>query len=318
MPSQPTILTVTLNLALDITYHLDEVRQFGSNRVREVSAQAGGKGVNVARTLTALGYEAVVTGLAGGAAGQAVAADLARSGLHDQLGTIAGESRRTVAVVEQRGGDATSYLEPGPTVTPAEWQTFLNRYESLLATADAVVLSGSLPAGLPPDAYRVLGERARAQHVPVLLDAEGPALLHGLAAAPALVKPNQHELAAATGTDDPFEGAHRLRALGAGSVVASLGPDGLIAVTPEGSWRATPPERMPGNPTGAGDAAVAALAVGLVSSAAWPDRLRHAVALSAATVLAPQAGRFDAEAYGRLVGLVRVDRVRQARSAPSR
>ncbi|WP_457029107.1 1-phosphofructokinase family hexose kinase [Kitasatospora sp. P5_F3] len=309
MPSQ-TILTVTLNLALDVTYHLDEVRQFGSNRIREVSAQAGGKGVNVARTLAALGHDTLVTGLAGGATGQAVAAELAVAGLPARLFAVAGESRRTVAVVEQLAGDATSYLEPGPVVTPAEWQAFLTHYQSLLAGAGVVVLSGSLPAGLPPDAYRVLGELARARQIPVLLDAEGPALLHGLAAGPALVKPNQHELAAATGTADPFEGARRLRALGALAVAASLGPDGLIACTPDGSWRATPPDRVPGNPTGAGDAAVAALAVGLLHGTPWPDRLRQAVALSAATVLAPQAGRFDAEAYTRLPALVRISHLR--------
>ncbi|BFV58251.1 1-phosphofructokinase family hexose kinase [Kitasatospora sp. CMC57] len=308
MPSR-TILTVTLNLALDVTYHLEEMRRFGSNRVREVSAQAGGKGVNVARTLAALGHDTLVTGLVGGTTGQAVTAELATAGLPARLVTVTGETRRTVAVVEQRAGDATSYLEPGPTVTPTEWQAFLAHYRSLLRGTGVVVLSGSLPAGLPPDAYRTLGELARARQIPVLLDAEGPALLHGLAAGPALVKPNQHELAAATGTGDPLEGAHRLRTLGALAVAASLGPDGLISCTPEGTWHATPPDRVPGNPTGAGDAAVAALAVGLLHDTPWPDRLRQAVALSAATVLEPQAGRFDAEAYDRLADLVQISRL---------
>ncbi|GAA1141735.1 tagatose 6-phosphate kinase [Kitasatospora gansuensis] len=308
MPSQ-TILTVTLNLALDVTYHLDEVQRFGSNRVREVSAQAGGKGVNVSRTLAALGHDTLVTGLAGGPTGQAATAELTASGLTARLLGIAGESRRTVAVVEQRAGDATSYLEPGPTVTPAEWQSFLALYRSLLADTGVVVLSGSLPAGLPPDAYRTLGELARDRQIPVLLDAEGPALLHGLAAHPTLVKPNQHELAATTGTEDPHEGARRLRALGATSVAASLGPNGLIATTPTGTWHATPPTRVPGNPTGAGDAAVAALAIGLLHGTPWPDRLRQAVALSAATVLTPQAGHFDAETYARLPDLVEISQL---------
>ncbi|MFI5530639.1 1-phosphofructokinase family hexose kinase [Kitasatospora sp. NPDC051853] len=301
------ILTVTLNAALDVTYHLPRVARFGSNRVREVAEQAGGKGVNVARVLRALGAEVVATGLAGGAAGLAIRQELGRAGLPEEFTAVAGESRRTIAVVEQEDGDATVYLEPGPVVTEEEWLAFLERYARLLAGAGAVVLSGSLPRGLPADAYRTLVELAGERGVPAVLDADGAALAHGLAAGPALVKPNRKELAAAVGSDDPQAGAARLRAAGAGAVAASLGPDGLLAVTGHGSWLATPPEPVPGNPTGAGDAAVAALTLGLVRDEPWPDRLRRAVALSAATVLAPRAGEFDAAAYRRWLELVRVE-----------
>ncbi|GAA0688692.1 1-phosphofructokinase family hexose kinase [Kitasatospora atroaurantiaca] len=301
------IVTVTLNAAVDVTYRLDRLDRHGSNRVREVAQRAGGKGVNVSRVLGALGHETVVTGLAGGAAGQALRADLAAAGLREELVPVAGETRRTVAVVEEADGDTTILLEPGPAVSPAEWSAFLTRYERLLAGAAAVVLSGSLPVGLPPDAYGVLVGLARAQRVPAVLDADGEALRGGLPAGPALVKPNAAELAAVTGAADPRAGAGWLRAAGAGSVVASLGPDGLLACTPQGSWRARPPERVAGNPTGAGDAAVAALTVGLVAGTPWPDRLADAVALSAATVLAPLAGSYDADAYRSMRQRVRVE-----------
>ncbi|MFJ9774512.1 1-phosphofructokinase family hexose kinase [Kitasatospora sp. NPDC101157] len=300
------ILTVTPNPALDLTYRLAVVRPHAGNRVRNVRQQAGGKGVNVARVLTALGEAAVVTGLAGGPSGQALRADLAAAGLRDELVEVAGETRRTVAVADDQ--DTTVFLEPGPEVTTAEWRRFLVHYHRLLGGASAVVLSGSLPPGLPTDAYRTLIDLARSHGVPAVLDAEGQALLRALPARPAVVKPNAHELAAATGTEDPVRGVERLRAAGAAAVVASLGPDGLLAATPEGGWRARPPEPLPGNPTGAGDSAVAALALGLVRAAPWPERLRQAVALSAATVLAPQAGHYDADAYHRLLDLVLVER----------
>ncbi|WP_030241732.1 1-phosphofructokinase family hexose kinase [Streptomyces sp. NRRL S-350] len=299
------ILTVTLNTALDVTYRLPEARLHASNRVRAVTRQAGGKGVNVARVLAALGHEVVVAGLAGGPAGRAVRADLADCGLRDELVEVAGETRRTVAVVDDL--DTTMLLEPGPQIEPAEWQHFLTRYERLLHGASAVVLSGSVPPGLPAGAYRELVERAGARGVPAVLDADGPALLDALPARPAVVKPNAHELAGAAGTEDPVAGAELLRSAGARAVAASLGPDGLLAVTDRGRWRARPPGVLAGNPTGAGDSAVAALALGLAGGEAWPDRLRRAVALSAATVLAPQAGRFDSDAYHRLLDLVRIE-----------
>ncbi|WP_248843634.1 PfkB family carbohydrate kinase, partial [Streptomyces prasinus] len=91
------------------------------------------------------------------------------------------------------------------------------------------------------------------------------------------------------------------RRRGAGAVVTSLGPDGVLAVTSGGSWHATPPARLRGNPTGAGDSLVAGLLSGLVEHLPWPDRLARAVALSAATVLAPTAGEFDRAAYEELL-----------------
>ncbi|KJK58468.1 1-phosphofructokinase family hexose kinase [Saccharothrix sp. ST-888] len=303
------ILTVTLNTAVDVTYHLPTVRRNASNRVRDVAQRAGGKGVNVARVLAALGHEAVLTGLAGGANGQLLRADLATAGLNDQLVPIAGETRRTVALVEQDTDRTTMLLEPGPVVTAAEWSRFLARYEQLLTGSAAVVLSGSLPGGLPPDAYGVLIALATTHQVPAVLDTDGPALLAALPAGPALIKPNADELATATGSPDPSAGAEALRTAGAGAVVASLGPEGLIATTSQGSWRARPPRTVTGNPTGAGDAVVAALTIGLVAGAPWPDRLAQAVALSAATVLAPLAGSFDAGAYHRMLPLVEAERI---------
>ncbi|KAB1141251.1 1-phosphofructokinase family hexose kinase [Streptomyces luteolifulvus] len=303
------ILTVTLNAALDITYHLRRLRLLESNRVDAVAARAGGKGINVSRVLHALGHETVVTGLAGGPTGHVLRHELAAAGLRDELVTIEGETRRTVAVVDESRGDTTIFLERGPVVTAAAWAQFLHRYERLLPRAAAVVLAGSLPDGLSNDAYAVLIRRARTHRVPVVLDADGEALRAGVGEAPAVIKPNAVELGAASGSSDPHSGAAALRAAGAQAVVASLGPDGLIACSPQGSWRARPPQALSGNPTGAGDAAVAALALGLVAGVSWPAMLVEAVALSAAAVAAPLAGDFDSTVYRRLQETVTVETV---------
>ncbi|WP_031066740.1 1-phosphofructokinase family hexose kinase [Streptomyces sp. NRRL WC-3742] len=300
------ILTVTLNAALDVTYRVDRLRPQASNRVRSVTERAGGKGVNVSRVLHALGERTAVTGLAGGATGVLLRGELASAGLTDELVPISGESRRTTAVVDESAGDTTVLLEPGPVVRPEEWDRILDRIDALLPGAMAVVFSGSLPQGVPADAYAELVRLARSHGVPAVVDADGPALRAALAGMPTLVKPNADELAAVTGLSDPVAAAESLRGAGARSVVASLGAEGLIAVTAYGSWRARQPERLSGNPTGAGDAAVAALALGLVDGTPWPDRLAEAVALSAAAVAAPLAGDFDSAVHARLRPLVEV------------
>ncbi|MDI3388214.1 1-phosphofructokinase family hexose kinase [Streptomyces sp. B-S-A8] len=301
------ILTVTLNTALDITYRVPRLTPHASHRVAEVTERPGGKGLNVARVLAALGRPVTVTGFAGGATGAALRDQLAEAGgVRDALLDVTGRTRRTVAVVDERTGDTTQLNEPGPLITPEEWSRLRGSYEELLPSAEAVALCGSLPPGVPVGAYAQLVRSARAAQVPVLLDTSGAPLRRGIAARPDVVKPNADELAELTGSHEPLRATRDARRRGAHTVVASLGADGLLAATPDGVWQAAPPAPVHGNPTGAGDSAVAALVAGLAEDSPWPRILARAVALSAATVLAPVAGEFDAAAYEDFLGRVAV------------
>jgi tagatose 6-phosphate kinase len=304
------ILVVCLNPALDITHHVPTVNWSGVNRPRAVDTRPGGKGLNVARTLLALGADVLVLGLAGGATGAAVRDRLAELAVPSELTPIAGETRRTFAVLDQARHTTALFNEPGPTVQAPEFQTFHDLFENLVARAQATVLSGSLPPGLPADAYATLIHLAHAAGVPAVLDAHGESLRLGVTAGPAMVKPNLDELedlagqplSLADGTGRPavLEAAAGLRAAGAGAVVVSLGPAGLRVVTADGDWQAVPPAVAAVNPTGAGDAVVAGLTLGLVTGQPWPDRLRDAAALGTAAALAPVAGEFDPDEYARL------------------
>ncbi|MEU6666557.1 1-phosphofructokinase family hexose kinase [Streptomyces sp. NPDC046727] len=311
------ILTVTLNTALDITYRVRSLRPHASHRVSEVVERPGGKGVNVARVLAALGHEVTVTGFAGGPTGRVLRERLAdgmpgeRSAVGagevvDALVPVFGATRRTIAVVDELTGDTTQLNEPGPQITPAEWALFLGRYTELVAGASAVALCGSLPPGVPVGAYANLVRAARSAGVPVLLDTSGEPLRRGVAARPDIIKPNTDELAELTGSHEPLRATQDARRRGAHAVVASLGADGLLAVTPEGRWRAAPPAPVRGNPTGAGDSAVAGLLSGLVERLPWPARLTRAVALSTATVRSTTAGEFDRTTYEELLSRVAV------------
>jgi tagatose 6-phosphate kinase len=350
------ILVVCLNPALDITHHVPVVDWAGVNRPRAVEVRPGGKGVNVARTLLALGEEVLVTGLAGGANGQALTAGLADLGIPAHLTPIAGETRRTFAVADEARATVALFNEPGPDVLAAEFSEFLFAYKGLLDGCAAVVLSGSLPPGLPADTYATLIRTAGAirprlsrepEHtshpspqdhegnssntgnsgfagVPVILDASGEALRLGVAAGPAIVKPNLAELEdlagqplglAGDGTRRPSvaSAAAELRSAGAEAVVVSLGPAGLYADTAAGGWRVVPPPVEAANPTGAGDAVLAGLTRGLVRNEPWPDRLRAAAALGTASALAPVAGEFGWDDYQRVLPGVTLNELPPAR-----
>ncbi|MEV5607893.1 1-phosphofructokinase family hexose kinase [Streptomyces sp. NPDC052225] len=301
------ILTVTLNTALDITYQVKELRPHASHRVTEVTERPGGKGLNVARVLAALGHEVTVTGFVGGATGRTLQEQLVGAErMSDALVPVGGPTRRTVAVVDASTGDTTQLNEPGPQVSPAEWSAFQEAYEHLLRSASAVALCGSLPPGVPVGAYATLVRAARSASVPVLLDTSGEPLRRGVAARPDMVKPNADELAELTGSHEPLQAMKDVRRRGAHAVIASLGAQGLCALTPDGEWHAPAPDRLAGNPTGAGDSAVAGLLSGHADRLPWPDRLARAVALSAATVVSPVAGEFDRGTYEDLVGKVTV------------
>ncbi|MFG1964048.1 1-phosphofructokinase family hexose kinase [Nonomuraea sp. NPDC049028] len=313
------ILTVTLNAALDVTYQVPRVDWDGVNRVAAVHRRAGGKGVNVARVLAALGQDVLVTGLAGGPTGQAIEADLQEAGLPHAFVGIAADSRTTLVVADSgqavagdergpgagagagvgrgSGGQTALFNEPGPEVTAVEFGRMVGRFTDLLATAEAVVISGSLPRGVPLDAYATLAAVAAEHGVPAIVDADGEPLRHAPGGRPSIVKPNAEELARAVPEGGPEEGAQALRGRGAESVVVSMGADGLLAVTPDGIFRARMPYKVEGNPTGAGDSLVAGLALGLVERSPWPERLIRAAALGAAAVAAPVAGDFDRDVY---------------------
>ena len=337
------ILTVTLNAALDVTYQVPGVDWDGVNRVAAVHRRAGGKGVNVARVLAALGQEVLVTGLTGGPTGQAIEAGLQEAGLPHAFVRIAADSRTTLVVAdsgrtepvvqpppetaaaplgerrtetsaaplgeprsetgaaplgERRTGARTAlFNEPGPEVTAAEFGRMVGRFTELMAAAEAVVISGSLPRGVPLDAYATLAAIAAEHGVPAIVDADGEPLRHAPGGRPSIVKPNAEELARAVPEGGPEEGAQALRGRGAESVVVSMGAEGLLAVTPEGIFRARMPYKVEGNPTGAGDSLVAGLALGLVERSPWPERLIRAAALGAAAVAAPVAGDFDRDVY---------------------
>ena len=303
------ILTVTPNVALDITYQVDQLIPGSSHRVREVAERAGGKGINVARVLHALGYDTMILGFIGGATAATVTTDLGRAGLAHELISIEGPTRRSIAVVDSSNAEATLFNEAGPQVPAAKWEDLEAMLSARLPEATALVVSGSLPPGANVDTCGRLVRLAAAHRVIVLVDTVGEALLQAAVAGADILKPNSSELLDTTGLSNVAAAATELRRRGAKAVVVSLGEAGLTAFTSDGAWRAAPPTRVAGNPTGAGDAAVAALIAGAVGGTPWPDRLRDAVALSAAAVSQPTAGSFDVNHYRRFVHQIFVEKL---------
>lgn len=263
------ILTVTLNTSVDTTLTIPSALVVGeTNRVRDVLKLPGGKGINVARVLHTLRVPVHVTGLAGGSAAEFMKNGLVQAGIDSTFLPIAGETRTCIAVVESDSHRVTEINETGPIITDTEAQAFLDLYGRLLPGALAVVLSGSLPPGLPDNYYALLLNRAHAAGIPSILDTSDGALSLGIAAEPLLVKPNTTEAVQFLGKEvDSVEDAVRvgqsMREQGVRIAAISRGADGAVLVTEMGAWLARLSVSNPISSVGSGDAFVAGFIAGL-------------------------------------------------------
>lgn len=285
------ILTVTPNPALDLTWHVDRLTLGETHRADAGAARAGGKGINVARVAHAQGASVLAVSTAGGRSGVEFAAELGASGVPNRLVPVAGATRQSVAIVDEALGDSTVVNERGLNPTDPEWAAMLGEVVDALPGAQVLVISGSLPPGAPATLLPLLIGTARDAGVPVIVDTSGPALLHAADAGASVLKPNSAELVEATGIADPVDGARSLIERGVDLVLLSLGAEGMLAVTASDVLHARLDAPLAGNPTGAGDAAVAACAVLFADGIRDPAAiLRRATAWSAAAVLMPLAG----------------------------
>ena len=273
------ILSVTLNPALHVDYAGRKVRLGDDNPVSRVRHRAGGRGLAVARLLHTFGHEVTAAGLAGGSAGELIRAELARAGVATRFTRIAAETRRLVRIADTDTGTTTVFREPAPYITTEELGRLAADYRSLLDGATAVVLCGSLPAGLPPDIYGSLTSYAVGVGVPVVLEAGGAELRYGATRGPAVVIP-------VPGDEADLETA------GTSALVCATDL-GLRALTQDGEWEAAV-SKSAAAPVVSRDGLVAGFVPGTVLGWSWPDMLRHALAL--ASSVSPD-GDVDLDAY---------------------
>ncbi len=258
------VMTLTLNPAVDQIIELDRLVVGSMNRARSSTPMTGGKGVNVARVLKAFDVPVLAAGFAAGAGGASVIRTLGAEGIPARFLEVPGEVRINLKMHDAASGKTTEINQPGFTVDEAVFGRLLAMLAPLVGEMSALVLTGSLPAGTPPDAYRRLGILARERGVPVFLDADGDNLRWGLSAYPFAVKPNRDELERHTGVRlggdrDWLRGLRGLQTAGAERVAATMGPEGVMMLDGDTAWHAGGLRIQPACATGAGDAALAAM-----------------------------------------------------------
>lgn len=169
------VLTVTLNPAVDKTRRLNELLLGQVNRLQSVMSVAGGKGVNVTKILRQFEYPVTAMGFIGGYTGQLIQERLTEMGAECHF-TYIDQATRVSTNILADNGYVTEVLEPGPVISKDELSRFLSEYKRQLQRVDMVVLSGSIPQGVPEDIYETLTMLAKEAGCKVFLDTSGEAL----------------------------------------------------------------------------------------------------------------------------------------------
>lgn len=283
------IVTLTINPALDVSTTTELVRPEHKMRCGPSRIDPGGGGINVSRVIQRLGGQSTAIYALGGPTGQAYRQLLEAEGIVGRVITIADSTRENVTIDETSTGKQFRFVLQGPEITEPEWASALAATESACSYGGYLVASGSLAPGVPDDFYARATRAAHHHGARVVVDASGEALRAALDEGVYLIKPSGRELGELVGStlttiDDRVAAAEELVAQGRVEVVAlTLGGDGAVLATREGTTRILPPPIDVRSTVGAGDSFLAALVLRLAEGRDLATAFRSGVAAGAAT-----------------------------------
>lgn len=289
------IVVVDLNPSLDRTLTAATVEPATVNRAHTVRLDPGGKGLNVARALSAWGLPVVALALLGGGAGWTVERLLEREEVPHEAMPIEGETRNNIVIFDEARDTYIKVNEPGPVVLLEELDALEDRILARVQRGDLWAFSGRLPPGAPLDTYARLIHLVQSRGARALLDASGRPLVLGAAARPFLIKVNQAEAQEMLGC--PIEGRDSVvRAIleiwGRGVKAAAItrGKSGAVFGWQGTIVEAVPPAIEEVSPVGAGDATMAALAWAILEGLRPLEAARLAAAAGSAKALVEGTG----------------------------
>ncbi len=265
MSSKSPVVTLTPAPTLDRTYYVHDLVEGGVNRADGVAEELAGKGINVTKGLNLIGMAApgVVP------IGDSDPGVLQRTGHANWLLPIWVDGTLRVSTTMVIKDGATTKVNEAPRPLSAEdWQSVIDLTIKTVIENEAkwLVMAGALPIDKSTGTYvdlQPIFDKMKDLGVRVVLDTSGEPLQYWAKKGSASVmKPNAEELASAVGRSlltngDVIDAARELIAGGVECVLASLGSDGMIAVTKNNSWHAKTPPIKVINTVGAGDSTIA-------------------------------------------------------------
>ncbi len=284
------ITTVTMNPCIDRTVHLKAFTKGAINRVQRSRTDIGGKGINVSVALRNFRQDTRALCLDPMDSGTYLTDTLTSLGVPCIMVPVNGRLRENLKIYDDEAGEMTEVNEAGTPVDFSSYKRFMQRFRSLLAQTNILVLSGSIPPGIPEDIYQQMITEARASRVLTVLDAAGEPLRRGIEACPDLIKPNRIEMETLTGRKIPDLDTACVEAMalvdrGVGNVCLSLGAQGAIYANRQGIWYSEgTPIKVVGK-QGAGDSLVAGLCIGHLNGQDCGEMLRTGMIMAQGSLM---------------------------------
>jgi 1-phosphofructokinase family hexose kinase len=280
-----------MNPAIDRTIAVDRLAFDDRAYILSSSDSAGGRGINAACVIQAFGGKTLAILPAGGAPAARFEQFMDHCGFPVATVPIRNDIRLNLTITD-RHGLTVKLNEAGPRLDAEEVANVESTIDKYLGSATWLMLCGSLPPGVPADFYARMIARAKKKNVRTLLDTDGDALSRGIEAEPTIVTPNQAEAEHLLNTvlltrSSAIAATRRIQAMGANSVVLSLGSRGAIGATGSLMWEAIPPRMEAISPIGAGDALAAALLWSMENGDDFPAALSWGVAAGSASAKLP-------------------------------
>lgn len=288
-PVLKPIVTLTLNPAIDGAAEAEVVRPIRKIRTSNERYFPGGGGINVARVIHELGGDAFAIYLSGGVPGPLFDALFAETGIPSRRIAIADHTRISQVIFERSSGLEYRFVPAGPQIEEREWRACLAAVEE--TDFAVLVASGSLPPGVPTDFYVRLSTIVAASGAKLVVDTSGEALRQALGHGVFMIKPSLGEFESIIGRPLPDPGDQREAALGlvrsgAAEIVAlTLGHDGALLATRDGTLRLAAPPVTAKSAVGAGDSFVGAMTLALAQGSPVEEAFARGLSAGSAAVL---------------------------------
>lgn len=288
-----TILTLTMNPAIDKSSRVEHVLPERKLRCRPPRHEPGGGGINVSRAIHRLGGRSSALYTAGGPPGKMLQDLLDSEEITHHPISVEGWTRENLVVYEESSDRQFRFGMPGAPLKEKEWKRCIEELASVDPKPDYLVASGSLPPGVPEDFYAWVARLARELGARFVLDTAAEPFRVAVREGVFLVKPNLRELneLAEREIEDESEQEELARQLidegRSEVVVVSRGAGGALAVWENGCEHLRAPTVPIKSKVGAGDSMVAGIVLKLAQQSTLREAIHFGVAAGAAAVMTP-------------------------------
>ena len=339
------ITVVSMNPSIDLTYNIPTLARGQSHRVSVVRQDIAGKAVNNVLALSNLGLPCRLVGFDFIQNGDLLKKPLDEAKIPHDLTKTNGAIRTNIKIFEEETGIMTEINQEGQHVPEKDIRALVDKIANYTTntseitneitnevTCEMLILSGSLPQGVPTDIYAQIIKsintsktpgktptgKTPPSKTPIIVDTSGPALLSAISAlkkGPHFIKPNLQELESTCGQKLPTRDSqistcrfllHKYNGLKA--ICLSLGEQGALMIGREEAFFAPAMDIKVRGVQGAGDSMVAGIAAALYESPTTPldALLLYAMAAAAASLILEGTQMVTKEGFTKMMSQVQV------------